>query len=263
MKTSIRSVSLQIFSLAVLLGAWQGFVFVRPDFSFVTGSPLGVIHALTTAPILDRLPLDALLTTGQALIGFVIGTGAGTLLGLSLWLSRSLLQIAKPYLIFLGAVPIFALGPIFVFWFGTELVSKVALAVVATFSLAALQAYQGARLCDPNLVRLGIAFGASRLQLLAKLIAPSALTWVIGASRINIGAALLASVVGEFISSRAGLGNLLIYAEGLYDINLMLGSVLCIGTIAVLLNSIVNPVENWVRRTSPEATSSLSPWTST
>jgi len=210
-----------------------------------------------------RLPRDAFLTTGQALVGFFLGTVLGTVVGLSLWLSRAALQITKPYLVFMGAIPIFALGPVFVFWFGTEVVSKIALAVVATFSLAALQAYQGARLCDPNLVRLGVAFGATRLQLLEKLIAPSALTWVVGASRINIGAALLASVVGEFISSRAGLGNLLIYAEGLYDINLMLGSVLCIGTIAILLNWAVNPLEAWVRRASPEATSSLSPWTST
>ncbi len=248
---------LQAGLFLMLLAAWQAAAMLHPEWAFFCGSPLGVIEAIRVPETWARLPYDALLTTGEAVAGFLLGVTLGTAFGLLLWLSRTAFLIAQPYLAFLGALPIFALGPIFAFWFGTGLTSKVALGVVATFSLAAIQAYQGARECDPNLIRLGVAFGASRFQILAKLVIPSSLSWVLAGARLNIGMAMLAAVVGEFISSEAGLGNLLVLAEGLYNINLMLACIGALGLIAILLQRLTIPVERWVRRFNPDVTAGL------
>ena len=180
-------------------------------------------------------------------------SGPARSVGLCLWLSRAAFTIARPYLIFIGSVPIFALGPVFVFWFGTEFGSKLALVVVATFSIAVLQAYQGAQECDGNLIRLAVAFRATKSQILRGLVAPSAVTWVLAGVRINISMALVGSVVGELISSRHGVGNLLLVAEGLYNINLLLGGILLIGLIAILLNWAMSPIESWSRKFNPRA----------
>jgi NitT/TauT family transport system permease protein len=239
-----------ILSLVVL---WQVIATLRPDWAFFIGSPLGILEALSDPPILARLPGDVLITSWQAISGFLLGVGAGTLVGLGLWLSRAAFTIARPYLIFIASVPIFALGPVFVFWFGTEFGSKLALVVVATFSIAVLQAYQGAQECDGNLLRLAVAFRATKRQILWGLVAPSAVTWVLAGVRINISMALVGSVVGELISSRRGVGNLLLVAEGLYNINLLLGGVLLIGLVAIILNWAISPIERWGRKFNPRA----------
>ena len=246
---------LQVLLLILLLAVWQGAIWLHPSWAFFCGSPLGMVNALMTPETLQRLPHDALLTAGEAVGGFFIGVALGTAFGLMLWLSRTAYVVAQPYLAFLGALPIFALGPIFAFWFGTGLISKLALGTVATFSLAAIQAYQGARECDPNLIRLGLAFRATRFQILAKLVIPASLTWVLAGARLNIGMAMLAAVVGEFISSQAGLGNLLVLAEGLYDVNLMLVCIAALGVIAIVLQWLIIPAERWVHRSSLDVSS--------
>jgi len=248
---------LQIVSFLLLLIFWQSAIFLHPEWSFFCGSPIGILQATLASGTFQRLPHDVLLTTAEAVGGFVIGVTVGTCVGLLLWLSRTAFAVAQPYLAFLGALPIFALGPILAFWFGTGLLSKVILGAVVTFSLAAVQAYQGARECDSNLIRLAVAFGASKFQVFVKLVIPSALTWVLAGARLNIGMAMLAAVVGEFISSQAGLGNLLVLAEGLYNINLMLACISALGIIAILLQLLLRPVESRIRRFSPDLSPGL------
>jgi NitT/TauT family transport system permease protein len=254
------SLALQLGSVAVFLAGWQAIVLGQPHLAFFVGSPSGVAAALTQSATLGRLPSDIGLTAFEAIIGFLIGSGAGIGVGLGLWLSRAAFDLLRPYLLFVAAVPVFALGPMFVFWFGTELPSKVALVFVATFSLAVMQAYQGAKSCDPNLVKLGVAFGATRFQLLVKLIVPSAISWVLSATRINIGMALLGAIIGEFISSNHGLGNLLLYAEGLYDVNLMIGCIMCIGVLALAFNGVVDIIEKSARRYLPNPAGPRRAW---
>jgi NitT/TauT family transport system permease protein len=243
----------QAASVLAFVALWQAFAGLRPDWAFFVGSPWGILRALSEPAILARLPGDILTTSWQAIAGFTLGVGAGTIFGLCLWLSRAAFVIARPYLIFIGSIPIFALGPVFVFWFGTEFGSKLALVVVATFSIAVLQAYQGAQECDANLVRLAAAFRATKSQILWQLVGPSAVTWVLAGARINISMALFGSVVGELISSRRGVGNLLLVAEGLYNINLMLGCILLIGLIAIASNFVMSPIEKWSRKFNPGA----------
>lgn len=243
---------LQAGSVILLLLAWQLTAWLRPEWTFFIGSPGGVVQAVVEPEIAARLPYDTFITLYQALLGFALGTATGTVLGLSLWLSRTSYQIVRPYLVFLASIPIFALGPILIFWFGTDLASKVALVFIATFSVATIQAYQGALACDINLIRLGVAFGATKSKLFTKIIAPSAFVWTLGAAKINISLALVASVVGEMIASRRGLGNLLVTAEGLYDIDLMLACIFMISGLAIALNGAIYPLEKWASKgTSP------------
>jgi NitT/TauT family transport system permease protein len=248
---------LQLVLFFAFLALWQAVISAHPEWAFFIGSPLGVVEAIRVPETLQRLPYDILLTAIEAAGGFAIGVTLGTTLGLLLWLSRTAFFVIRPYLVFLGALPIFALGPIFAFWFGTGLTSKLALGAVATFSLAAIQAYQGAREIDPNLIRLGVAFGARRFQILRKLVIPSSVVWVLAGARLNIGMAMLAAVVGEFISSQAGLGNLLVLAEGLYNVNLMLACIGALGALAIVFQWLTIPIERRVRRFNPDITAGL------
>jgi len=232
----------------LVLAVWQVIVQARPRSEFFFGSPLGIARESWVLTTEGGFARDLGITALEAILGFLSGTVFGTAVGLLLWMSKTAYAIAKPYLIALGSVPTFALGPVLIFWFGTGIWSKVALAFLATFVVAVVQAYTGATEADPNLLRLVRAFGGTRWQVFTKIIVPSAMIWVLAGIRLNIGMALLGAFIGEFLSSRFGLGYLIIVAQGLYNVNQVWVGILGIIFIAIVFHLATLPIERWANR---------------
>jgi NitT/TauT family transport system permease protein len=160
-------------------------------------------------------------------------------MGLSLWYSDRSARLVRPYVIAIGAVPIFAISPMMIIWFGTGLFAKVMMAAISTVTIAVTQSYEGARNIDPGQIDLLRSFRASNAQIFRKLIMPASLIWVFNSLRLNVTLALLGAFIGEFISSGRGLGHRIFQAGGLYDIPLVLSSVICIIGLAFLLNALI------------------------
>ena len=248
MYNSITRFILQATPAVLILVVWQILVSAVPEYDFTVGSPYGIAQEFHTLAMEGNLARDMGVTTLEAVLGFLAGSTIGTAVGLALWGSKTVYEIARPYLIALGSVPVFALGPALIFWFGTGILSKVVLGFLVTFVIAVVQAHTGAMEADPNLLRLIQAFGGTRWQAFTKIIVPSASIWVLSGIRINIGMALLGAFVGEFISSTMGLGNMIILAEGLYNMNQIWVGVVCIVLIALFFNWCLWPIEKWAKR---------------
>lgn len=116
----------------------------------------------------------------------------------------------RPYTAALASVPIFALSPMIIFWFGIGIFSKVMLAFLSTVVVAMVQSYQGAMTVQPRFLRLMAVVGADRSQIFRFLVAPSSIIRVINAMKLNIGLALLGAFIGEFISAEQGLGHMIV-----------------------------------------------------
>lgn len=248
MKNRIGQIALQIAPIVVVLVVWQAIVGSSPRFDFTVGSPVGIVREFWVLTQAGNLWRDIGVTALEAILGFIVGTTLGTAVGLAMWTSRTVFMIARPYLVALGSVPVFALGPVLIFWFGTGIWSKVVLGFLSTFVIALVQSYTGATEADPNLLRLTKAFGGTRSQAFFKIVVPSASIWVLSGIRLNIGAALLGAFVGEFISSRMGLGNLIITAEGLYNVNQIWVGAIGIMAIAIAFHTCTLPLERWANR---------------
>ena len=232
----------------VILSFWQVMILSKPEYEFFSGSPAGIVREMLGLVRAGTLQRDIGVTALEAILGFVIGSAIGTTCGLALWYSKRVYDMARPYVISLGSIPVFALGPILIFWFGTGIVSKIVLGFLSTFSIAVVQAYVGASETDQNLQKLLFVFGASRIQIFRKVIVPSATIWVLAGIRINIGMALLGAFIGEFISSNKGLGNLIILAEGLYNVNQIWVGIFGIVMIALVLSAATGPIERRAKR---------------
>lgn len=248
MRTAIKSVFLQLLPGVAILIIWQLYVNANSKSEFFLGSPIGIFNEFTQLITTGNLLFHFGITISEALSGFIIGSMFGTIMGLCLWLSKTVYNMAKPYVIILGSLPVFALGPILIFWFGTGMLSKVVIVFLTTFVIALMQAYNGATQTDNNLLVLMKAFGASKMDTLRKIIIPSSLIWVLSGIKINIGMALLGAFVGEFISSKAGLGHIIIVAEGLFNVNQIWVGIFGLVTIALIFNSISTPIENWAKK---------------
>lgn len=243
-----RALGLQFCFLTALAATWEIAVRLSDSGAFFFGSPAGIAREFRGLLLSGVLLRHVAITASEALSGFVLGITLGTAIGLALWGSRTTYELLRPYLIVLGSVPVFALGPVLIFWFGTGVWSKIFLAFLASLVVAISQAYAGAAEADHRLLQMVQAFGGSRYAAFRSVVVPSAMIWVLSSLRIGSGMALLGAFVGEFISSREGLGHMIIVAEGLYNMNQVWVGVICIALLALLFHSFAQPIERWATR---------------
>jgi NitT/TauT family transport system permease protein len=217
--TSLGRAVLQAAAVIGFFALWE--IGVRAGWisAFLVGSPFGIFAEGYKMLMSGDLVSDTWYTLFEAILGFVIGTIFGSLLGLALWYSAFVARLVEPFIVAINSVPKIALAPIVVLWFGTGLVSKVMLSVSLTAIVALIAAYQAAKDADVDLQSLLISMGADKHQVFFKAVVPSTLPSIIATFRINIGFGLVGAVVGEFISSQRGLGHLIYTASSLYDLN--------------------------------------------
>jgi NitT/TauT family transport system permease protein len=216
--------------------------------AFFWSQPSAIAHTMTIFFTTGDAWTDISFTFRSTIFGFIIGTTAGSLLGLSFWWSRNYAAIVQPYVICLESIPKLALAPLIILVFGIGLVSKVAVATALTLVVSTLTAYAGVKALDPDGEKLFYSLGASRLQVFRKLVVPFCLPWIISVLRVNIGLALTGAIVGEFIASQHGLGRAILYAGQTYDIALVWVAVLVLSTLAMVMYAAVSWLESVLRK---------------
>src|SRR5712672_4479483 len=238
----------QIGVLIGIIALWQIGADLGVIDSFFWSKPSAIFNTLTIFFTTGDAWTDIGFTFRSTIMGFAIGTTAGSLLGLSFWWSRNYAAIVQPYVICLESLPKLALAPLVVLVFGIGLSSKVAVATALTLVVSTLTAYAGVKALDPDGEKLFYSLGASRMQVFRKLVVPFCLPWVISVLRVNIGLALTGAIVGEFIASQHGLGRAILYAGQTYDIALVWVAVLVLSTLAVIMYAAVSWLESALRR---------------
>jgi NitT/TauT family transport system permease protein len=213
MKPRILSIAL----LVTFLLLWQAYGSHSQTAAFFFSTPLRTIQTGVQMIGDGSLVSNSIVTASEAAAGFLLGNLFGAGFGVMLWYSELVARIARPYLVALGALPVFAIAPMTILWFGVGIKAKIALAFLSTVFLAAAQAFKGVQEVDPLLVQRFRIFGANRRVLFTRLLLPSAMVWIISSLRLTFSAALLGAFVGEFIASEQGIGHMIIRASGLYD----------------------------------------------
>jgi len=241
--TSLGRAMLQVAAVVVFFAIWE--IGVRAGWisAFLVGSPLGIFTLGFKMIASGELLSDTWYTLFEAILGFVIGTIFGSLLGLALWYSVFVARLVEPFIVAINSVPKIALAPIVVLWFGTGLVSKVALSVSLTAIVALIAAYQAAKDADVDLQSLLISMGADKHQVFFKAVVPSTLPSIIATFRINVGFGLVGAVVGEFISSQRGLGHLIYTASSLYDLNTVWVGLFTLMIMGFVLYYVIDMIE--------------------
>lgn len=241
--TTVGRGLIQLAAVALFLALWQTAVDAGWLTEFLVGAPLGIWRMFTAQLASGDLLTDTWTTLVEAILGFVIGTAAGSAIGLGLWYSTFVARLVEPFIVAINSVPKIALAPIVILWFGTGLVSKVALAVSLTALVALIAAYGAARDADPDLQALLASMGATKNRIFRSVIVPSTLPAIIGLFRINIGFALVGAVVGEFISSQRGLGHMIYTASSLYDLNSVWVGLFVLMAVGFVLYHLIDLVE--------------------
>lgn len=229
--------------IALVLFLWQLAADNGSINAFLMGSPEGIAKEAWRLMSSGQLWDDTLATVYATLIGFLLGSALGAMSGLLLWCSPYTARVLDPFFVALNGLPKIALAPMIIIWFGSGMLSKVALAFVATFVVSLLSAYQGTHQIDPNLVNLMRSLRATKRLIFLKLVIPSTLPWVISAFRLNIGFALIAEIGGEFIASDKGLGRMIFVSGNLFNLNAVWVGIMMLMLVAVTLYAAVSRLE--------------------
>jgi NitT/TauT family transport system permease protein len=241
-------IAAQIGILAGVIALWE--IGARAGWidAFFWSQPSAIFNTLVIFFTTGDAWTDIGFTFRSTIFGFLIGTTAGSLFGLSFWWSRNYAAVVQPYIICLESIPKLALAPLIVLVFGIGLPSKVAVATALTLVVSTLTTYAGVKALDADGEKLFYSLGATRMQVFRKLVVPSCMPWIISVLRVNIGLALTGAIVGEFIASQHGLGRAILYAGQTYDIALVWVAVLVLSTLAVVMYAAVSWLEAWLRK---------------
>jgi NitT/TauT family transport system permease protein len=245
--------------LVALIAAWH---FITSEFAvpaFILPPPLEVWRSLVFG--LSIGPFDAAgfwfhmgVTLWEALLGFLIGSSVGIVLGFAIAASRLFEKLALPYIVGFQSVPKVALAPLFVIWFGFGVEGKVMITSVITFFPLLVNSMAGYHSVDPDRIDLARSCNASKWQILRKIILPSALPFLFAGLNVASVLAILGAIVGEFVGARSGLGTLLMQYNQALQIAPMFAILLILGVIGFLSNYAIRLAERrfcfWAQRGS-------------
>ncbi len=238
----------QILLLVASIAFWEAATQLRWIDPFIFSSPSRVVNTLLSMHHQGDLYYHIGITLYETAAGFILGTIIGTVIAVILWWSDFLAKVLDPYLVVLNSLPKIALGPIIIVWFGAGATAIIVVALLISVIVTILGVYSGFAQVDPDKVKLLKTFGATRLQVLQKVILPASIPTIIAALKINVGLSWVGVIVGEFLVSRAGLGYLIVYGGQVFRLDLVMASVIILSLAAALMYQGVVYLEKFFTR---------------
>ena len=234
--------------LLVFLGLWQAVVWLSDYPSFVLPAPGDVMNTLTRTLADGTLWRHAQVTLSEVFAGLGLGLIAATIVGYALAKSPLLERLLAPYIVASQSVPVVAIAPLLVIWFGSGRLSKVLICALIVFFPVLVNTVVGIRSVEEDLRDLMRSLGANPWQTFKMLEAPAALPVLLGGLKISVTLSVIGAVVGEFVGADQGLGFLINQARGLFNTSLVFVAVLALVVIALALYGVVMLLEMWLLR---------------
>ena len=247
-KSRRRVLLWQVGLLLALFGLWQLTTSTGLSDGFLVSSPSrmwGTFLSLCRGGELLRHIGTSCLET---VVGFLAGTLLGTAVAICMWWSEKLAKILDPYLVVLNALPKTALGPIFIVWMGAGAGAIIVMTLAISLIVTILNMYQGFLSTDEEKIRLMRSLGASRWQILWLLVFPANAPTLFSTLKVNVGLSWVGVIMGEFLVSQAGLGYLIVYGSQVFNMDLVMTSVVILAAAAVVMYQLVLWVEKILNR---------------
>lgn len=244
-----KSVAVNVARFAILLfflTLWEmsaSFSWINP---FITSSPSRILKTIGELYTNGTLFYHVGTTLWETLTGFFIAVFVGYFIALLLWWSELFRRISEPYFVVLNALPKIALGPLIIVWCGTGSKAIVLMTVLIGLIVAILNMLNGFMATDENKLLLLRSMGASKIQILTKLVIPSSLPNFISMLKINVGMAWIGSIMGEYIVSKAGIGYLIVYGGQVFKLDLVMSAVFILCVLAAVMYALVALLERLV-----------------
>lgn len=228
----------------LVMGAWEAVIHGFKVPLYVVPPPSAIWRSLVNGLSSGLYLSNGWVTLSEALLGFAWAAVAGIVLGSAIAQSRFVERVLYPYLIAIQTTPKVAIAPLFIIWFGFGITSKVIMAGIVAFFPILVNVIAGLRSTDVQRIELMRSLRASRWQIFRMVKLPSALPMIFAGLHIAVIFSLLGAIVGEFVGSRKGLGNLILQMNINLDTSGVFAVLVCLSAIGITLHLLMH----WLQR---------------
>lgn len=201
--------------------------------SFFFASPSRVVtcflHLWTTNSLAMHIGITLLETIVSFLLVFLISLLTATML----WHSDRLSDILEPYLVILNSLPKSALAPLFIVWLGTGTTTIIVAGISVALFGSIISFYTGFQQVDQDKIILIKTLGGNKRDAFSKVVLPGSIPILLSTTKVNIGLALVGVIIGEFLAARRGLGYLIIYGSQVFQLDMVITSIILLCIIAM------------------------------
>ncbi len=238
----------RIFILLSFIALWEILASKQIIDAFLFSSPSRIAKTINDLFKDGELFKHIGTTLYETIIGFLIATIAGTFIATLLWLSTRLRSILEPYVVVLNALPKIALGPVIIIAFGAGIKSIVVMTVLVTVIVTIINMLTGFLQTDNGKIFLLQSMGASKMQILTRLIIPNSIPTLISTLKVNVGLSWIGSIMGEYIVSKQGLGYLIVYGGQVLKLDLVMASTVILCLLAGVMYASVALLEKKITK---------------
>lgn len=229
-------------TLLVVLGlVWEGAVRGWGVPEYILPGPWSILRTMWAR--LDVLAAHSLVTLAEIGLGLAAALVLGVGLAVLIHSSKIVERLLLPLVVASQTVPVFAVAPLLILWFGYGIGSKVVMTAVIVFFPIVINTVDGLRSADPDTLALFKILEASPVQIFWKVRAPQALPFVFSGIKIGVAVSVIGAVIGEWVGSRQGLGYLMIHANAQLQVTLVFAAILWLSFMGVLLYALVGLIE--------------------
>jgi NitT/TauT family transport system permease protein len=248
-RLTVRAVQFAILALVLML--WEVLPREQIINPLFTSYPSAIwptfLQMLKATPQQASILTHTLSTVFATVVGFTAAMIIGTVIAAALWWWNGLYRVLDPYLVVANAMPKTAFVPILYIWLGATL-SIYGMSLAISLFITVLMIYSGFQGIDPNKTKLAQTFGATKLQILTKVVLPGSVPTFIATLKVNAGLSLVGVVVGEFQSANLGLGYLIQYGSQIFKMNIVMTAVTILAIVSSLMYLAISWLESAVMR---------------
>lgn len=230
----------RILLLVTFLSVWEFASAHQIIDSFIFSSPSRIARCFLDMTA-DRSIFRHLgVTLYETLVSFFLVILFSILSAILLWFSKKLSEVLEPYLVILNSLPKSALAPLLIVWLGATRTTIIVAGMSVAIFGSILNLYTSFMSTDPGKMTLIYTLGGKRMDVLTKVVLPSSIPAIINNMKVNIGLCLVGVVIGEFLAAREGLGYLIIYSSQIFQMNVLLMSIVLLCIMAMGLYAVVS-----------------------
>lgn len=235
---SITQISIFIFFIII----WQFLASHNYINSFITSSPSKILSTISKLYVENNLFIHIWITIKETIISFMITTLLSIIISIILYESVFLSKVIDPYLTILNSLPKVALGPIIIIWIGANQNGIITMAILISIIVSIQTIYNGFVNTDKLKIKLLKTFNATKKDILFNVVIPSNKSTIINTLKINISMCLIGVIMGEFLTSKAGIGYLILYGSQVFNLDLVMTGIFLLTIISIVMYKVIEEI---------------------
>jgi ABC-type nitrate/sulfonate/bicarbonate transport system permease component len=241
MKVRLLNTVLPVVLLVFLGLCWQASVVFFEIPAYMLPGPWEILKVMWQR--MDLLAFHTLVTLTEIGLGFWVALLLGLTLAILIHSSQILERAFLPLIISSQTIPVFAIAPLLILWFGYGIGSKVVMTAIIVFFPIVINTVEGLKAADPDTLALLKILEASPGQVFIKVRVPQALPFVFSGIKIGVAVSVIGAVIGEWVGAREGLGYLMIHANAQLQVELVFASIFWLSILGTSLYGLVVVME--------------------